>query len=148
MVAVSGVTGKLVSCTVSRAGALLAPLLSAFKGTEVCDSDSACPSDPARSEEVGRTTMLGATGGMSALRGERTDSRRDPDGGGDFSRGEIGQDGRLSAVALEFARDARGSLDEDSEMVVGCSCGAAAAESARCIAAAEGTVCPVMLGGL
>jgi hypothetical protein len=147
----SGVTGKLVSCTVSSVGAPLVPLLPAFAGCIVCSSASGLTSGApaARSEDGGRMTMLDAIGGRSALRGERSDSRRAPDGGGDLSRGDIGQAGVLSPDTLEPDLEARGSLDADSATAAGWSWGIAAAESARCMAAADGTVCPdVMLGGL
>jgi hypothetical protein len=58
---------------------------------------------------------------------------RAEDGGGDLSRGEIGQDGVLSPDPLVvIGRAARGSFEDDgSEVGAGCNCGAVAAESAR-----------------
>jgi hypothetical protein len=95
--------------------------------------------------------MLGAGGDTSGFLCVRKGSRRETDGGGDLSRGDIGQEGVESPDTLTLARcDRWGSLDIVSETVVGCSWGAVAVERARCIAAAEGTlvVWPVMLGGL
>jgi hypothetical protein len=95
------------------------------------------------------TTMLGARVGMSGMRCDRKESRREEDGGGDLRRGDTGHDGVLSPDAPVAARD-RGILDVFSDTVVGWSCGVAAVDSARCMAAAEGILgaCPVILGGL
>jgi hypothetical protein len=95
------------------------------------------------------TTMLGASVGISGFFCERKESRRKLDGGGDLSRGDTGQDGVVSPDGT-LLLCVRGSLEDGSEGLEGWSWGVAAAERARCIAAADGTLvlCPVMLGGL
>ena len=63
----------------------------------------------------------------------------DPEGGGDFSRGDVGQCGVVSLDAFALF-GGLGSFDTASETAPPCSCGTLAADSARCIAAADGCV--------
>lgn len=63
----------------------------------------------------------------------------DTDGGGDFSLGEVGQRGVVSPDAPPFFCTL-GSLETASDTPPAGNCGAFAADSALCIAAAEGCV--------
>jgi hypothetical protein len=96
--------------------------------------------------------MLGVAVVMSGFFCVRKEFLRDEDGGGDLSRGDTGHEGVFSPDPATPTLDTLGSLDveDGSEVGAGCSWGVAAAERARCMAAAEGTVplWPVILGGL
>jgi len=84
----------------------------------------------------GWTTMFGADGVLSALRRELL--RGSVDGGGDFSLGETGHCIRPSLLGPDLCD--LGIFEGCSAAEVGCSCGTAAADRARWIAAAEGAV--------
>jgi hypothetical protein len=96
-------------------------------------------------------TIFGVCNRASGLLCVRKEFVRDLVGGGDLRRGDTGHDGELSPDGPPiFTLCDRGSLEGGSEVGAGCNWGVVAAESARCIAAADGMVplCPVILGGL
>lgn len=62
-----------------------------------------------------------------------------PEGGGDFSRGDVGQCGVLSPDPPALL-GTLGNRDTESDTPPACNCGAFAADNARCIAAADGCV--------
>lgn len=63
----------------------------------------------------------------------------DPDGGGDFNRGDVGQCGVVSPDPVP-PFGALGRRDTASDTPPACNCGAFAADSALCMAAADGWV--------
>ena len=70
------------------------------------------------------------------------------EGGGDFTRGDrVPVEGVLSAFATVLEVDL-GSLETASVTGPGWSCGTLVADKARWIAAAEGVLCVVVIGGL
>lgn len=87
------------------------------------------------------TTIFGGT--ASFLFCARSESLLLADGGGDLSLGLTGHEGvvaSLGVFVLEPPRAGRAMRDAGSTAGAGCSCGAVAAESARWMAAAEGTL--------
>lgn len=80
--------------------------------------------------------IVGVEGALAAVAEPRLEFG--PDGGGDFSRGDTGHCGVVSALAPVLLAD-RGTLDA-SPAAAFCSEGTLAADNARCMAAAEGWV--------
>ena len=83
--------------------------------------------------------MLGFTGASFFFTKWREPLRElDPDGGGDFNRGDTGHCGVASPDAVPLLLACLGNLDVASAAGAGCIPGTLAAESALWIAAADG----------
>jgi hypothetical protein len=146
-----GVGGRLDSCTVSSFGATpLTPLEDAFMLMGCSSGSLLAPSSLTGLRDVGAgdelwTTMAGVDEISGFLSWVRSEFRRDRErvselGGGDFSRGVVGQWGVLSPELVpDVDLSGLGTL-EGSCVAAGGSWGMFAEDSARWMAAAEGTV--------